>query len=209
MNKKQCSICLEELDENNQNNETLICNHVFHEKCITEWFKYSNSCPNCRETIQQNNPHIITHNNLIHNYSLQFNIDFTTSYNQNQSNINNISYYHYFKVYFKELYKYIFNDTMYCFITINYIISIILIRFNTFDSLNIKQNSNLILCNNILTQMYKFLYYLHTFYIIMIITYYLKKSQNYRRDTQPNIEHLYIRYNYTTYTTNNSVYATD
>lgn len=41
-----CPICLEE--ENKFFLKTLACKHIFHEKCITQWFKGYNTCPCCR-----------------------------------------------------------------------------------------------------------------------------------------------------------------
>lgn len=41
----ECTICL--------NSSTcggkLKCGHVFHENCIHQWFKVTNTCPNCRD----------------------------------------------------------------------------------------------------------------------------------------------------------------
>ena len=44
-----CTICLDVL---NTNKYTLICNHSFHTKCITEWFEKSRTCPMCRRVIK-------------------------------------------------------------------------------------------------------------------------------------------------------------
>lgn len=46
-----CSICLEKLDFNEK--KTFRCGHVFHDKCIKQWFKssYSFKCPNCKQCI--------------------------------------------------------------------------------------------------------------------------------------------------------------
>jgi hypothetical protein len=46
--KEVCSICLEKCST-----ETLFtdCNHTFHKKCLTQWLKIKNTCPNCRNTI--------------------------------------------------------------------------------------------------------------------------------------------------------------
>ena len=43
-----CAICLDCI-KNNQNCRILSCFHVFHVKCITEWFLRSSSCPNCKK----------------------------------------------------------------------------------------------------------------------------------------------------------------
>lgn len=43
----QCSICLEDLD-GRQKEMTTKCGHCFHEKCLQEWFRNDQSCPNCR-----------------------------------------------------------------------------------------------------------------------------------------------------------------
>ena len=40
-----CSICL---DEENKVDVKLKCNHMFHESCITSWFKQNTICPICR-----------------------------------------------------------------------------------------------------------------------------------------------------------------
>lgn len=39
-----CPVCHEELD---QNEASLICNHVGHHKCITEWVNKYECCPEC------------------------------------------------------------------------------------------------------------------------------------------------------------------
>jgi SWI/SNF-related matrix-associated actin-dependent regulator of chromatin subfamily A3 len=51
-----CSICLEEIDlsiciEDNSAMRLKLCDHVFHKKCIEEWFSYEKTnCPYCRES---------------------------------------------------------------------------------------------------------------------------------------------------------------
>ena len=44
---EDCGICQDGL----MNNEIsiLFCNHKFHQKCISNWFKLSRSCPYCRQ----------------------------------------------------------------------------------------------------------------------------------------------------------------
>jgi hypothetical protein len=47
--KENCCIC-----DNNYASEKpvkLTCEHTYHNKCITDWFKVSNSCPLCRNPI--------------------------------------------------------------------------------------------------------------------------------------------------------------
>lgn len=45
---ESCTICLEEFKTNNIM-YGLNCNHYFHKRCITKWFKKNINCPNCRE----------------------------------------------------------------------------------------------------------------------------------------------------------------
>ena len=45
-----CSICLEEISKLDQFTVPN-CRHQFHRKCISEWNKNSNECPNCRGEI--------------------------------------------------------------------------------------------------------------------------------------------------------------
>ncbi len=49
INDNQCSICLEELDENSM--FELECKHTFHAKCIVGWFRTTDkkTCPMCRD----------------------------------------------------------------------------------------------------------------------------------------------------------------
>ena len=47
--KIECSICLEDVEVYRR--KRLNCNHVFHYNCIKEWCKNNNTCPNCRENI--------------------------------------------------------------------------------------------------------------------------------------------------------------
>lgn len=47
-----CSICHENLIENDQNTTTS-CNHVYHSICLNRWLSQgNNTCPICREIIQ-------------------------------------------------------------------------------------------------------------------------------------------------------------
>lgn len=58
-----CNICFEEGDENNPLIKINRCNHIYHKKCLLNWYNtpktltdgdqipFSNSCPNCRKTI--------------------------------------------------------------------------------------------------------------------------------------------------------------
>ena len=43
-----CSICLEDILDEDTNKIITKCKHVFHEKCIKSWFILQNFCPNCR-----------------------------------------------------------------------------------------------------------------------------------------------------------------
>ena len=52
-----CSIC-RDATKNNLCRQ-LSCNHIFHCECIDTWLSESNSCPYCRQIIQENNPPIL------------------------------------------------------------------------------------------------------------------------------------------------------
>lgn len=43
----ECTICLETIDKNDEH--TLLCNHKYHDKCISFWLKNNSSCPICRK----------------------------------------------------------------------------------------------------------------------------------------------------------------
>ncbi|KAM3129961.1 hypothetical protein pb186bvf_017963 [Paramecium bursaria] len=45
-----CSICLSEYNQGEEL-KLLQCQgkHIFHQKCIEQWFKFQNKCPNCRQ----------------------------------------------------------------------------------------------------------------------------------------------------------------
>ena len=47
---KICSICFEKFYYN-QNVNLLDCKHIFHTKCLSEWYKYKQECPVCRKNI--------------------------------------------------------------------------------------------------------------------------------------------------------------
>ena len=46
-----CPICMEYLKLNCRVKQ-LPCNHYFHKKCITNWFKRQATCPNCRKHVR-------------------------------------------------------------------------------------------------------------------------------------------------------------
>jgi len=66
-----CSICIDEFEQD-QTLRKLPCGHRFHIKCIDEWLKISNSCPNCKAEIPRTNlttgPQQI---NLIHHHYME------------------------------------------------------------------------------------------------------------------------------------------
>jgi len=48
----ECSICLQEFEQADRNLiEVNICSHLFHEKCLIEWVRHSNTCPLDRKDI--------------------------------------------------------------------------------------------------------------------------------------------------------------
>jgi hypothetical protein len=41
----ECSICYNKIPTDNTK---LLCNHIFHNKCIDDWFERNSTCPLCR-----------------------------------------------------------------------------------------------------------------------------------------------------------------
>ena len=55
-NNEICSICLEELInyddvENNDEVISLVCNHMFHKKCVDPWIINNKNCPLCKRNV--------------------------------------------------------------------------------------------------------------------------------------------------------------
>ena len=48
---KECSICLEPIEENKEVKKLINCNHSFHKSCINTWSYNNNTCPLCRKHI--------------------------------------------------------------------------------------------------------------------------------------------------------------
>ena len=42
---KECSICLEEIEETDDIKKLMNCNHFFHKSCIDTWSNNNNTCP--------------------------------------------------------------------------------------------------------------------------------------------------------------------
>lgn len=43
-----CTVCFEDFSMNEKEVRKLVCNHLFHEKCIFPWLRYNANCPICR-----------------------------------------------------------------------------------------------------------------------------------------------------------------
>ncbi|KAF2901066.1 hypothetical protein ILUMI_05122 [Ignelater luminosus] len=43
---QNCTICLDKLKSGKT--RRISCGHIFHDNCITMWFRTSHTCPNCR-----------------------------------------------------------------------------------------------------------------------------------------------------------------
>jgi hypothetical protein len=50
--KKDCVICLSKY-ENGEKAIIIPCTHLFHSKCIQDWFKSQNTCPICKYKIDR------------------------------------------------------------------------------------------------------------------------------------------------------------
>jgi len=48
---KQCSICMEDYEEDSSVSKSVSCLHLFHEKCLTKWIEINKTCPICRSDI--------------------------------------------------------------------------------------------------------------------------------------------------------------
>lgn len=56
-----CTICLENISD--VDNNTLVCNHSFHEICINRWLATNTNCPVCRRFIRNRVPRLPEINN--------------------------------------------------------------------------------------------------------------------------------------------------
>ena len=48
---KECSICLEPIEENKEVKKLINCNHYFHKSCILNWILVNSNCPLCRNKL--------------------------------------------------------------------------------------------------------------------------------------------------------------
>ena len=46
-----CSICLEDYSDIDKKISKTKCKHIFHKKCLNNWIKENNTCPECRAKI--------------------------------------------------------------------------------------------------------------------------------------------------------------
>lgn len=55
METEPCSICLENLSGSNTRGfpTRMPCSHVFHDRCLLEWFRRKNTCPMCRRVVSE------------------------------------------------------------------------------------------------------------------------------------------------------------
>ena len=48
---EKCSICQDDILENQIIRKLNNCNHIFHIRCIERWLEANNRCPHCRASI--------------------------------------------------------------------------------------------------------------------------------------------------------------
>ena len=48
---ENCSICFEELEDENREEYKLSCDHVYHRDCISQWLNNHTTCPLCRADV--------------------------------------------------------------------------------------------------------------------------------------------------------------
>ena len=53
-----CSICLSDINEQNDEISQLDCSHKYHKECLDNWLKISDKCPFCRTTTTINNENV-------------------------------------------------------------------------------------------------------------------------------------------------------
>jgi len=74
-----CPICL--CNNDSECYET-ICKHNYHRRCITEWLKFSSTCPTCRKEIPINKLIFPNYNGRhSHEWQLEINNSFNTYIN--------------------------------------------------------------------------------------------------------------------------------
>lgn len=52
-NQDQCTICLDTLNAGPKLRKIDICDHLFHDECLTSWLSLSASCPNCKTSFSK------------------------------------------------------------------------------------------------------------------------------------------------------------
>lgn len=51
-NKEECHICFKKEDSTGNCRCKLVCGHIFHIECISNWINNSNNCPYCNKDIE-------------------------------------------------------------------------------------------------------------------------------------------------------------
>ena len=66
---EDCSICFEQLKLENNNIVKTKCDHIFHDECLTEWLKNSQTCPLCRNPVESYPSKVNDINSYVINHS--------------------------------------------------------------------------------------------------------------------------------------------
>lgn len=64
--KIECSICFEDIGEDERQVSVLRCGHLFHNDCVKSWMNHSNgaSCPDCRHALHATDLRTVFFNNV-------------------------------------------------------------------------------------------------------------------------------------------------